>query len=242
VSGSAIVLSPEDLLWIEAIAQRAIVKYKQNAIAWRVTYNATIDYNTAYAEALSEVEGFYQKQLNQWGWVEREAEQQLRTKRLEYEEETERVRQFIKQKQDGERQRIEKFNTEWKERNKDNIEREESWLAVRKYNAQQRKRLAIRDVEVEVLQCMIDGHGGRNRWVFQEWLKGRSLDSIAINIGRTRTRVHEIVQREIRRARRPRVSYTPPKGRPLDMGGPRDVWLTYYPSPDPRLDNMEPVT
>jgi len=27
----------------------------------------------------------------------------------------------------------------------------------------------------------------------------------------------------------------------MDMGGPRNVWLTYYPSLDPRLDNMEPV-
>jgi hypothetical protein len=30
-------------------------------------------------------------------------------------------------------------------------------------------------------------------------------------------------------------------GRPIDMGGPRDIWLTYYPSADPRLDNMEPA-
>ena len=29
--------------------------------------------------------------------------------------------------------------------------------------------------------------------------------------------------------------------RPLDMGGPRDVWLEFYPPPDPRFDNMAPV-
>lgn len=29
--------------------------------------------------------------------------------------------------------------------------------------------------------------------------------------------------------------------RPIDMGGPRDVWLEFYPPPDPRLDNMAPV-
>lgn len=30
--------------------------------------------------------------------------------------------------------------------------------------------------------------------------------------------------------------------RPRDMGGPRDVWMTFFPPPDPRLDNMEPVS
>lgn len=29
--------------------------------------------------------------------------------------------------------------------------------------------------------------------------------------------------------------------RPVDMGGPRDVWLTYRVSNDPRIDNFEPV-
>lgn len=30
-------------------------------------------------------------------------------------------------------------------------------------------------------------------------------------------------------------------GRPIDMGGPRDVWLEFGVPPDPRLDNMYPV-
>lgn len=29
--------------------------------------------------------------------------------------------------------------------------------------------------------------------------------------------------------------------RPIDMGGPRDVWLEFYVPPDPRFDNMAPV-
>lgn len=32
-----------------------------------------------------------------------------------------------------------------------------------------------------------------------------------------------------------------PKGRPIDMGGSRDVWLEFRPGPDPRFDFMEPV-
>jgi hypothetical protein len=31
------------------------------------------------------------------------------------------------------------------------------------------------------------------------------------------------------------------RGRVIDMGGPRDVWLHYGVAADPRLDNMEPV-
>jgi hypothetical protein len=33
----------------------------------------------------------------------------------------------------------------------------------------------------------------------------------------------------------------PPRFRPIDLGGPRDVWLAFTVSPDPRLDAFIPV-
>ncbi len=33
----------------------------------------------------------------------------------------------------------------------------------------------------------------------------------------------------------------PFRHRPIDMGGPRDVWMEFGVSPDPRLDNQYPV-
>jgi hypothetical protein len=35
--------------------------------------------------------------------------------------------------------------------------------------------------------------------------------------------------------------YDKRKFRPVDMGGPRDVWMTFSPGPDHRIDVMEPV-
>jgi hypothetical protein len=215
-------LSFQDICWVEAIAQRTIVNYSQRIVAMK--------YKAAYAQALREVTAFYLDQRDTWGWIEREAEPQLRAKRLEYEKETDRLRRINAELDEIRRVRDEWYDTRYEQR-----------VAVRKYNAQQRKRLGVRDAEVEVFQCMFDMAGGRGRWAYQEWLKGRSYASIGKNLNCSMERVRQIVQREIRRGNRPRKSYSPPKGRPMDMGGPRNVWLTYYPSLDPRLDNMEPV-
>ena len=44
------------------------------------------------------------------------------------------------------------------------------------------------------------------------------------------------------RRMRPRLRWMePPRFRPIDLGGPRDVWLAFTVSPDPRLDAFIPV-
>jgi hypothetical protein len=87
-------------------------------------------------------------------------------------------------------------------------------------------------------------YGGRNIWIWHQHKEGRTLQSIADQIGLTKTRVNDIFKNvdrykqwraHIQPFDRPEIN----KGRPIDMGGPRDIWLTYFPSPDPRFDNME---
>ena len=86
----------------------------------------------------------------------------------------------------------------------------------------------------------------RNRWILsQHVINGRSLRAIAAEVGISSSRAAEIYHREVRKQKRWAEQYHPTSpylGRPIDMGGPRDVWLTFYPSPDPRFDNMEPAT
>lgn len=86
----------------------------------------------------------------------------------------------------------------------------------------------------------------RDRWIMLERLAGRTQKSIAEQLGMAQGTISNVCRQYKRRqgwryelflARRQRQGL----GRPVDMGGTRDVWLTYYPSPDPRLDIMEPV-
>jgi hypothetical protein len=85
--------------------------------------------------------------------------------------------------------------------------------------------------------------------VYRQRLAGRALQEIGDDIGISRTRVDQICwqQEEIDWHRRDNWLKLKPwrtpanPGRPIDMGGPRDVWLEYRPPADPRLDNMEPV-
>lgn len=94
------------------------------------------------------------------------------------------------------------------------------------------------------MQREFDAYGGRNKWIWHQ-CRNHTYQSVAEQIGLTVARVKEIEQIETRYRRR-RIGIQPferpeiNKGRPIDMGGPRDVWLTFFPSPDPRLDNMEP--
>lgn len=92
----------------------------------------------------------------------------------------------------------------------------------------------------------------RNRWICEQRQSGRKLADIGRDVGLSRERVRSIVWKaqyaEASRCRlvarlvaRGLIEPTN-KGRPIDMGGPRDVWLTFFPPPDPRLDNMEPVS
>ena len=90
--------------------------------------------------------------------------------------------------------------------------------------------------------------GGRNHRIWQAYREGRTYADVAAEFGLSISRVRGIVflQQEtedarIRAARRCWAASRRDLGRPLDMGGPRDVWLTYLPSFDPRFDNMVPV-
>jgi hypothetical protein len=197
-------LSAEDELWIEAIVQRAIKT--------RNHYNAYSEPEYYIRRQASlEVERFYYLQLTYYGWIERESEAQLRTKRLAYEAETERLRQ---------------------ERIEADIEAKRQWFERRD------RRLAT----AAELQPLFDAAGGRDRWIHQQRRAGRSVDDIVNQLGYAWTTIHNIASHENESSRRRyRARMEILKRRPLDMGGPRDVWLTYYPPPDPRLDNMEPA-
>jgi hypothetical protein len=84
----------------------------------------------------------------------------------------------------------------------------------------------------------------RNAWVYRQRLAGRILREIADAVGLSRGRVNQICEvqekQDMRHKRQwPRPWRAPRNlGRPIDMGGPRDVWLTYGVPADPRLDNM----
>lgn len=210
----AIKLSPEDTHWVQAIARRAMLTR-----GW--------DQDDAYKEALAAVEGFYWEQLTEIGWIEREVEHQLQIKRVAYEKETDKIAKRMEEDRQFEITRYQK--------------RQEK-LKVAKL------QVAVRLKKHESLAEEFAAAGGRGRWVYREWLDGRMQSAIAGQLGISKTRVSAIVKKEERleRSRRARLYKTwleanPNRGRPLDMGGPRDVWLTYYPSSDPRLDNMDPV-
>jgi hypothetical protein len=89
----------------------------------------------------------------------------------------------------------------------------------------------------------------RNEREYRQRLAGRRLQQIADDLGISRNRVDQICCRQEEIDRHRRDNWLKPKpwrnpvnrGRPIDMGGPRDVWLHYRVAADPRLDNMEPV-
>lgn len=53
--------------------------------------------------------------------------------------------------------------------------------------------------------------------------------------------IREILGVERKASIIPVLRQRPTISRPIDMGGPRDIWLTFMPSPDPRLDSMVPA-
>jgi hypothetical protein len=75
-----------------------------------------------------------------------------------------------------------------------------------------------------------DGARLRRRWVAEQRLAGFSLEEIARVLGLSRTRVRAI---ELGHSKHPwswwvwSIRQPKVKGRPLDMGGPRDVWLSF---------------
>lgn len=72
---------------------------------------------------------------------------------------------------------------------------------------------------------------------------GRTYRDIGDEYGLSVERIRQIAAKfeRIEETRQNKKRYRPNLGRPIDIGGPRDVWMTFHPSPDPRLDIMEPV-
>ena len=73
---------------------------------------------------------------------------------------------------------------------------------------------------------------------------GQGFSEIGRAIGRSRERVRQIIHQEERRLKFWSLRMGKPPRTYCDLPGDdvyRDVWLTYYPGPDPRLDYMEPV-
>lgn len=165
-------LSPEDLLWVKALAERVMFTYRY-------------EYSRAYNIAYRAVERFYQDSRNV-----REDDIELRLKRLSYELETAKLRQRLS-------------------------------ACRAKDNARRAKH--------ESLQDEFDEVGGRNRWVFvQYYFHSRKPAYIGSQLGISRNRVYQILQQELdRECKRWRRVYTTRvnKGRPIDMGGPRNVWV-----------------
>jgi hypothetical protein len=85
--------------------------------------------------------------------------------------------------------------------------------------------------------------GSRRHRIWQAVRSGRTSRDVAAEFGLSRSRVSQIasVQDRVEAARLVLGLTRQTARRELDMGGPRDVWLTYLPSPDPRFDNMVPV-
>jgi hypothetical protein len=106
-----------------------------------------------------------------------------------------------------------------------------------------------RDKRQAEMQPVFDRVGGRGRWCLIERSKGRTFAAIGRDGGLSTSRVQQLCAREQRRDEKRVARWRAHvwsrtevnRGRPIDMGGPRDVWLHYGPPADPRLDNREPV-
>lgn len=79
-------------------------------------------------------------------------------------------------------------------------------------------------------------------WAGGEARRKLAQEALALWLAHGRVFVEPPARDPIKRYRLAPVFRTKPPHRPIDMGGPRDVWLVFYPPPDPRLDNMVPVS
>jgi hypothetical protein len=166
----------------------------------------------AYAEAKKVVEGFYEEQIATYGWIEREIEAQLKIKRLDYEAATDK---YVKEQEEHrELQRI------WAE----------------KAEARRKKQ--------QPLEKEFKAAGGMRRWAYIEHHKGKTNAELARQLGMTRSGIGNMLNTQARIERGNYYRWPilhPTQSRVIDMGGPRDVWLTFFPSPDPRVDDIELV-
>ena len=83
----------------------------------------------------------------------------------------------------------------------------------------------------------------RQRQVMDALMIGRSQKSVAAELGISQSRVWQICRQTKLRLEQTgnTLHCCSHLSRPIDMGGPRDVWMTYRPGPDPHLDYMEPA-
>jgi hypothetical protein len=87
----------------------------------------------------------------------------------------------------------------------------------------------------------------RAEYAYKLFQKGETGAVIGLLLGVTPSRAYQLVHKGRRSLLRkeileekgllkPRSEDRSNLGRPIDMGGPRDEWLTFYPSADPRID------
>lgn len=108
------------------------------------------------------------------------------------------------------------------------------------WNAEYNRKVERRELMHGVLKCQFDAVGGSRRWVVLRRRQGRSRQFLSDMLYLTVPRIGQM-EHEQKSAELNWLFKHNSQSRPIDMGGPRDVWLTYYSPPDPRLDNMEPV-
>lgn len=88
----------------------------------------------------------------------------------------------------------------------------------------------------------------RNLEIYRARLKGETFTALGKKYDLSPTAIACICNNMMRREKRHaawwarKQRYPTNLGRPLDLAGPRDVWLSYGVSVDPRLDNMLPTT
>jgi hypothetical protein len=188
------ILSPEDSMWVRAIAQRAVVER-----GWT--------YVGACTQAYQDIVQHYEET----DFIPHD-DIALRLQRLIYENETD---QIVRERDERRREEYEYWN---------------------KRRAEFKKKQAERDVILAKLQPEFDKYGGRNRWIHAQYLKGKTLREIGEQTHLTTSRISGIIKQRQRHEVRWWIMYFKMRRRqrPIDMGGPRDVWLTYTPTRDPR--------
>lgn len=111
-------------------------------------------------------------------------------------------------------------------------ERRKQWEAARQAEAARRREL---DLAYEKRRAVAENANAeygalRNEAIWVARARGEPVKAVAEEFGLTMARIHQIYESEqgkrlLRLARRNRVV----SSRPIDMGGPRDVWLTWTP-------------
>jgi hypothetical protein len=105
--------------------------------------------------------------------------------------------------------------------------------AIKEREERERQRIAAHTA----LAGEFSAAGNRERWVAIERARGRALQDIADQLGLGPERIRQMHHKHLLKARLSMRRFRASReniGRPIDMGGPRDVWLEYGPVADPR--------